>query len=105
VILVFDWDERKAKANLKRHGISFDQAGEVFEDPFCVIEPNYHYEDENEARYQAIERTRSGEVLLLVVFVDRTKTEEENEKIVIRIISARKATNYEETAYRENSPA
>jgi uncharacterized DUF497 family protein len=64
-----------------------------------AIEPNYHYEDETEPRFQAIGATRKGAVILLVVFVDRTRTNEETETIVLRLISARKANAYETQLY------
>ncbi len=97
--VVYDWDANKARNNLKKHGISFEEATEVFEDPSRVIEPNYHYDDETEPRFQAIGATRRGDLILLVVFVDRTRTNEETETIVLRLISARKANAYETQLY------
>ncbi len=98
VTVVCDWDANKARNNLRKHGISFEEATEVFEDPSRVTEPNYHY-DETEPRFQAIGATRKGDVILLVVFVDRTRTNEETETIVLRLISARKANAYETQLY------
>jgi uncharacterized DUF497 family protein len=88
------WNLEKADRNLRIHGISFDTAAKVFHDPNHIVTENYFIEEEGEQRYQAI-GTSGGLVLLLVVFVDRSRMEEE----IIHIISARKATAYEKGAY------
>jgi uncharacterized DUF497 family protein len=100
VIVVYDWDADKAAENLRKHGISFSEATEVFEDSCRVILDNYHFEGE-EPRYQAIGMTMRRALLVAVVYVDRTKTDDEAETIVLRLISARKATKYDETIYYE----
>ena len=85
----FEWDSEKAAINLRKHNVTFQEACEVFFDPFfCLVEDST---DEDEAREGAIgysERSR----LLFVVHVVR---QEER----IRIISARPATTEERKIY------
>ena len=46
--LIFEWDKRKAKSNLKKHGVSFEEAATVFGDPLSLtIEDPLHSEDED----------------------------------------------------------
>ena len=91
----FTWDPAKAEKNLRTHGISFETAIEVFSDPNHVTQENYFIEDQGEQRYGIIGLSL-GLVLLLVVFVERTEAGVET----IRIVSARKANEYEQTAYK-----
>jgi uncharacterized DUF497 family protein len=92
----FTWDPVKARKNLQAHGISFQAAKEVFNDPNHITNENYIIEDEGEQRYATIGVT-GNLVLLLVVFVDRTEADIE----ILRIISARKADDYERRAYED----
>jgi hypothetical protein len=92
----FAWNPAKARKNLRVHGISFDRAAEVFEDPNHVAGDNYFVECEGEQRYQIIGTTR-GMLLLLVVFVVRIEPGVE----FVHLISARKAVDYEESVYRD----
>ena len=48
--LNFEWDEKKAKSNRKKHGIGFDEAVTVFLDPFSVTIPDHDHSAE-EQRY------------------------------------------------------
>lgn len=92
----FTWDPEKARKNLQAHGISFETATEVFSDPNHVASENYFVEDQGEQRYGVIGLT-AGLVLLLVVFVERVEADIE----IVRIISARKADDYERKAYED----
>jgi uncharacterized DUF497 family protein len=66
--LTFEWDESKANENLKKHGVSFDEAKTVFNDPFSVtIEDPDHSIDEN--RYVDIGLSSEGR-LIVVSYVD-----------------------------------
>lgn len=89
----FAWDPAKARKNRSSHGISFTTAVEVFDDPNHVVGENYFLEESGEQRFQIIGMTRKL-VLLLVVFVERGSD-------VIRIVSARKAVDYEESIYHD----
>lgn len=86
----FEWDERKARSNLARHGISFEAAMQVFSDSFAVELPD-HMAAYGEERYILIGMVRLA--LLAVVYTER------NERV--RIISARRATRTEEKLYDE----
>ena len=85
----FEWDEEKASTNQKKHGISFTEASEVFNDEFssCISDPDHSYEEE---RYLLFGVSSKGSYLV-VSFTEREDS--------IRIISARRMTNQERNAY------
>lgn len=88
--MIFEWDENKNKANIKKHGISFQTARHVFEDVFCIID----YDDDNsidEERFIALGEVSGEYYLLSVAFTDRGDA--------IRIISARRANKSERREY------
>ncbi len=87
----FEWDEDKDRANLKKHGISFDEATTVFMDALSVTIPDPDHST-GEQRYVDIGRSEKGRVLV-VVYTERSGS--------IRIISSRKATPLERRAYEE----
>ena len=87
--IIFEWDEDKAKINQQRHDLTFEQAKAAFDDKNLVdAMDESHLEDE--LRFNLIGLTEKG--LLFVVYTER-------EDDVIRIISARKATKFEEEIY------
>jgi len=90
----FIWDERKNRANQKKHRISLETAIHVFDDPFHISAQDR--EVEGEARWQAIGMVNGVHLLLVAHTVD-----EDDEEDVIRIISARKATQREQKIYVE----
>lgn len=75
----FEWHPPKAERNLVYHGVSFEEAATVFDDPLADIQPDLLHSIE-EARFLALGTSSAGQ-LLLVVFTERPG--------VIRIISAR----------------
>lgn len=90
---IFEWDEKKAKSNLKKHGVSFNEAKTVFEDPFSLtLEDPIH--SELEERYLTIGYSCQNRLLLVV------NTERQGN---IRIISTRKVTKNERKIYEENN--
>jgi uncharacterized protein len=92
--LDFEWHNAKAEANLQAHGLSFELAKTVFKDPFAV-ERLDDREDYGEERFVIIGMAE-GQVLLFVAFTEREER--------IRIISARRATQYEQADYfRQNA--
>jgi uncharacterized protein len=92
--LEFEWDKAKAEANLCIHGVSFDLAKTVFDDPFA-IERLDDREGYGEERFVIIGMTE-GNILLFVAYTEREDR--------IRIISARRATPYEQDNYfQQNS--
>jgi uncharacterized DUF497 family protein len=91
----FSWDERKNRANRRKHGVSFEAAMRVFRDRCVIFEQDR--EVEGEPRWQAIGNTSpdKSELLLLVAHTYEQDGNEER----IRIISARQATAGEAEAY------
>lgn len=89
--LHFEWDDPKAKANLKKHGVSFDEAKTAFYDERArlIADPDH---SENEERFILLGYS-SGLKLLVVCHCYRV------DQSVIRIISARKATRQEASSY------
>ena len=89
----FEWDESKASANLKKHGVSFEEAKTVFNNPLAVI-----FDDEahsiGEQREIIIGHSYKNQ-LLLVSFTERPTA--------IRLISARVATLTERADYEQNA--
>ncbi len=89
--LQFEWDERKAAANAKKHGVSFDEAKSVFADERAkLIDDPDHSEDEERFVLLGFSSTLR---VLVVCHCHR------GEGDVIRIISARKATTTESKSY------
>jgi len=89
----FEWNGKKATLNLRKHGVGFEEASTVFNDPLALIFDDEVHSD-REHREIIIGHTASDR-LVLVCFTER----EEN---VVRIISARSATRKEQNDYEEN---
>jgi len=89
----FVWDESKNAKNQKKHHLSFEDARNVFADPLAVTSIDLH---EGEMRWQIMGRW-GGTLLIVVVYTMREADGSE----VIRIISARKATNAERRRYKK----
>ena len=91
--LRFEWDKQKAALNLQKHGVSFDEASTVFQDPLARI-----FDDEDhsgrESREIIIGHSINGR-LLVVSFIEKVGP-------LVRTISARAATKVERTDYEEN---
>ncbi|QZZ20739.1 MULTISPECIES: BrnT family toxin [Cyanophyceae] len=89
----FEWDQSKAASNLKKHGVSFEEAKTVFDNPLAVI-----FDDEahsvDEQREIIIGHSRQNR-LLLIAFTERSGN--------VRIISARLATRNEREDYEQNA--
>ncbi len=89
--LTFEWDENKAKQNLKKHGVSFEEAATAFGDSLSrTIADPLHSEDED--RFVILGESH-GRRLVVVVFTERGEN--------IRIISARRASRRERKNYEE----
>ena len=85
----FEWDITKARSNLQKHGVTFEEAAEVFLDPFCQMGDA---SDGWEQRDFVIGYSHSQRVILTVYTERRDR---------IRIISARLATRVERKLYEE----
>ncbi|EAR0284417.1 BrnT family toxin [Salmonella enterica subsp. enterica serovar Java] len=89
---VFEWDEVKAASNYRKHGIRFEEAARVFDDPFHLsIQDRY---ENGEYRWQSIGMVRG---CMMVVVVHTTRFEDGTE--IIRLISARRAERRELRRY------
>jgi uncharacterized DUF497 family protein len=91
--MVFEWDPAKAAANLKKHGLSFQEAATVFGDPLSVTfaDPDH---SRAEDRFITVGHTRRGKAVI-VAHVDRVGS--------VRLISAREATPRERKAYEQST--
>ena len=87
----FEWDPQKAEGNLKKHGVSFQEAGSVLGDALSITYPDPDH-SAGEHRFITVGTSQSGSVLL-VAHTDRRGN--------IRIISARKTTRKERKHYEE----
>ncbi|HEV2880510.1 MAG TPA: BrnT family toxin [Pyrinomonadaceae bacterium] len=87
----FEWDETKAAANLSKHGISFDEAQTVFNNPLYVdfYDPDHSFEEHRYLIVGVSQRSR----LLLVSYAERDN--------IVRLVSAREATRAEREVYEE----
>ena len=91
-MLIFEWDFKKAKTNLEKHGVSFEEASTAFRDPLSLtIDDPLHSRDEE--RLVLIGMSYNNH-LLVIVHTERGDN--------IRIISARKATKKERKYYETN---
>jgi len=88
----FDWDPGKAKRNFAKHGVSFDEAATVFDDPLYVdfFDPDH---SEEESRYIRVGYSNQKRILV-VAYTERGEQ--------TRIISARPATRQERQAYEQS---
>jgi uncharacterized DUF497 family protein len=77
----YDWDDQKAESNLEKHGVSFEEAATVFDDPLF-----------DEHRYLIMGQSTAGR-LLIVSYTERDE--------VVRLISAREVISAERRAYEE----
>jgi uncharacterized DUF497 family protein len=87
----FEWDPAKAAANLRKHGVSFEEASTAFSDPLSVTIPDPMH-SEREKRFVLLGRTTANR-LVVVVHVDRGAR--------IRVIGARPATRKERRQYED----
>ncbi|MEQ1738563.1 MAG: BrnT family toxin [Methyloglobulus sp.] len=87
----YKWDDNKAATNLSKHGVAFDEAITVFDDPLYVdfYDPDHSID---EYRFIILGQSVKGR-LLFVSYMERNNT--------IRIISAREATLSERKAYEQ----
>ena len=87
--LQFEWDENKRLNNIRKHGIDFVDAVIIFENDNVIIEDDrFNY---NEQRFIALGLLQGW--VIVIVYTERED--------IIRIISARKATKYEQRTYFE----
>lgn len=90
---VFEWDSQKARRNVRKHGVTFDEASTVFGDPVAILMPDPDH-SEAEQRYVLLGMSNRRR-LLVVAFAERPPR--------TRLISARRATRQERRRYEEES--
>ena len=90
-MIQFEWDQSKARANLRKHGVSFEEAQSVFHDEFAI---QFYDADHSNEEERFLLLGLSDSVRLLLVCHCERKTGD-----LIRIISARKATKRESAFY------
>jgi uncharacterized DUF497 family protein len=89
----YEWNIHKSELNEKKHGISFEEAKEIFDDPLhiSVLDKRFSYFEE---RWISVGQTKKTKLLVVAnLFFDDSGEE------VIRIISARRATSNEQKQY------
>jgi hypothetical protein len=89
--LTFEWDPRKARSNIAKHGVTFEEASTVFADSLSLTIPDPEH-SRSEQRYVTMGRAFTGK-LLVVVHTDRGDN--------IRLISARRASRRERRSYEK----
>ena len=94
-MLRFEWDPAKSRTNQRKHGVSFEDAIHVFDDPHALFELDRTNES-GESRWHAIGRIAEV-VVVLVAHTIREEAEDET----VRLISARRATRQERKRYEE----
>ena len=92
--LIFEWDSKKAQANLLKHDVSFEEAATIFGDALSLTVPDPDHSSAQEERFitSGVSVTQQ---LIVVVHCDREET--------VRLISARRATRHERQQYEEGS--
>jgi uncharacterized DUF497 family protein len=92
----FEWSEKKNRLNIEKHGISFEEAKEVFSDPFHISKLDHRF-DYFEERWITLGATSENKILVVAnLFFDERGEE------IIRIISARKANEKERIFYEQH---
>ena len=87
----FEWDPRKAAANLKKHGVTFQEAATVFGDPLAITfqDPDHSEEEERQMTYGLSQQMR-------LIIVSHTQRKDQ-----MRIINARLMDRKERVIYEE----
>jgi uncharacterized DUF497 family protein len=93
VLTRFEWDARKARANLAKHGVSFELAITAFDDPFGLVATDDSHSTSEEEREWLVGKSDEG--VLVVVFTRR------NQGRICRLISARRANRRERRRYED----
>lgn len=89
--IAYEWDSRKASANIRKHGVSFPEATSVFGDPMSVTipDPDHSWDEE---RFLILGMSSLQKVLVVVHTIRGAR---------VRLISARTATRVEKRTYEE----
>jgi uncharacterized DUF497 family protein len=91
MLLSFEWDDAKARENLRKHRVGFEEATEIFRDPLSITVPDPSH-SLHESRFTILGLTQRDRALV-VVYTERGET--------IRIVSCRQATPHERKRYEK----
>lgn len=89
----FSWDPVKAESNLRKHGVSFEDAAHAFLDSRSLLYVDPHPDGD---RLRLIGFSEKASAVLFVVHVERTS---DADSVVLRIVSARRADRKERELY------
>ena len=92
----FEWDPVKAKENLKKHGVSFEESSEIFLDPLQLSLFDDEHSEQEEC-WITLGNTKSDKLRLVV----HTYLTHHQNQVTVRIISARLATTHETKQYED----
>jgi uncharacterized protein len=94
ILIEFDWDPEKAASNRAKHDVTFEEAMLVFRDPLALSRADEEHSD-TEERWITVGRTYDSRSALVV----HTHVELEDDRVAVRIISARRPTRRELREY------
>lgn len=92
---VFEWDPVKAEANVRKHGVTFEEASHVFSDPLATNIYDEEHSSSGEDRWVTIGLSRRELLVVVHTFVEHMRV------VTVRIISARQATRNEHRTYED----
>jgi len=87
-----EWDPEKAALNVKRHGVSFEEAKEVLRDPLSKTGEDEEHSEDGEQRFKTVGHSTRGRLLVVIYAHDERG---------IRIVSARRPTRGETRLHEE----
>jgi hypothetical protein len=87
----FEWDPRKAAANLKKHGVTFQEAATVFGDPLAITfqDPDHSEEEERQMTFGLSQQKR-------LIVVSHTQRKDQMRIITARLMDRKERVIYEE---------
>ena len=91
----FEWDEDKAAANFLKHGVRFESAVTVFQDPRLLTIADVEHSSTGDERWFSVGMASTGAMLTIIY----RWTEDANAEVAVRLISVRKATRDEILGY------
>jgi uncharacterized DUF497 family protein len=92
---IFEWDPEKAASNVRKHGVTFEEASRVFSDPCAASRYDDEHSSPEEERWVTLGTSRRDLLVVVHTFVEHMRT------VTVRIISARHATRNERRSYED----
>ena len=94
---VFEWDPAKAESNVRKHGVTFEEASRVFADPLLKSIYDEDHSSPGDERWVTLGMSRGFLLVVVHTFVEHLSI------VTVRIISARHAMRNERRSYEEFS--